>query len=895
MNPDIRRGDPSFKHLDPAGKAVNGVITDRADGLTGLGEITVVDRGSNYGTKFSLCKATAAGVMEWTGEMTAPEDVLAKAAVPAKSKTVTVELPKNVSVSFSPKDLAKLVEHRHQAEQREAVKAAEPVMVTKAAAEDDEDDDLGKIALAESVVYKRDIDTATRRRLAGEGKALPNLSYPIETAEDLGNAATLARSGHGNVAAARKLIARRAKELGVKNPLKRGDKVKKVALKAAEPEVTKCMKCDDSGMMDGKPCPDCKKGKKAAKKAAAAEKAKVRKALAEPAAVKKKKVMCPNCGAKQNVKHVHCPECGKPLPRMAPAVVKNHDFACLGCGKDPLDKGEPHCPDCGKENPGYLPEADHKIPANKVAAKESVSKKRKAKGSKGDNPFGDKKAPPFGAKDDEDEKPAAKKVTKRKGKGKGRSPAAGVAGHDGDTKPLPAHREPDSPAVEEFEKSSNLEDGDQGQEMAAAMRHKSLSALGLSREDAVLHDLTCPAFSPEAVSKAFPFAAFDAIDTGLWQMKALEDASSAPLEKAASAQMLWQHACTLKGADAEVLHDLRVEAYKAFRDANPGPGSFPTPGHVTPQQFQRPYIGAGHGAESPQHEAPHSFGVPSGQPSAEQYTRGLITEGHAADSPDNDTPRHEPQPASMEPGRPERVYYRGTMKDNARQAMTAMHDHISRVFPDVCPMSPELGGTQKPAPAVPEGVGGNAPVSRKAAKAKAKKAAKKMAAKRRRLERKVLAGKMTVKAARKELGMKPPKRAKAKTAAPSVTKAAAVTTPALDAEAITEAITKANAPLLERIAAQDKTLRKQRKAIDAIASQPDTSQAPLRGVAAVNKTSAPPAGALSVAKSAELAKGAQLALLQDQWRNSPDPGTREAAYQGILEQLELTPMHQTKT
>jgi len=27
----------------------------------------------------------------------------------------------------------------------------------------------------------RDIDTATRRRLAAEGRALPNLSYPIET------------------------------------------------------------------------------------------------------------------------------------------------------------------------------------------------------------------------------------------------------------------------------------------------------------------------------------------------------------------------------------------------------------------------------------------------------------------------------------------------------------------------------------------------------------------------------------------------------------------------------------------------------------------------------------------------------------------------------------------
>jgi hypothetical protein len=71
---------------------------------------------------------------------------------------------------------------------------------------------------------KRDISQADRKRLAREGKAVVNpdghISYPIETVEDLHNAAELARSGHGDVAAARKLIRRRAKELGVANPLK---------------------------------------------------------------------------------------------------------------------------------------------------------------------------------------------------------------------------------------------------------------------------------------------------------------------------------------------------------------------------------------------------------------------------------------------------------------------------------------------------------------------------------------------------------------------------------------------------------------------------------------------------------------------------------------------------
>lgn len=68
-------------------------------------------------------------------------------------------------------------------------------------------------------LLKRKISSAERKRLASEGKALPDGSYPIETAEDLHNAAILARSGHGDVAAAKRLIAKRAKELGVANPL----------------------------------------------------------------------------------------------------------------------------------------------------------------------------------------------------------------------------------------------------------------------------------------------------------------------------------------------------------------------------------------------------------------------------------------------------------------------------------------------------------------------------------------------------------------------------------------------------------------------------------------------------------------------------------------------------
>ena len=771
MNPEIRKGDPRFQHLDPMGKAVNGVITDRPDGLTQLGEISVVDRGSNFGTAFQLVKAAADGTPEWTGKLTAPDDVLAKASAPAVTKakgTVTVELPKNMSVSIKPSDLAKLTTFRQKlaTEQGEAVKAAVPD-VAKAGSQPAEpgsgkaaiphemldavlDDALKALGDAENEILGKGSRTFTaeqRREHASTGTALPDGSYPMPDADAVRRAAILIRSKHGNWKAAARLLAKRVRALGIPNPLKKKPKAGKV-VKAPAPAVAK---------------------------------------------KKKPKVMCGHCGARQNAKHVHCPECGGQLQPGAMPITKNHDFTCLGCGATPLDKGEQHCPQCGKENPGYLPEADKKIPANMdKAAKERVAKKRngkkagKGKGKKGE-PFGGSQAPAFGAKDEPDDeekcktaKPekAQKAEKRRKGKGKGRSPADGVKGHEGTTAPLPPHREPDGMPVEEFEKTTSLEDGDENQEMAAAVRMKGL---GIDRDLGALHDLCCPAFTPADVAKAFPAVTFQSIDTAGWQMKMLDAAAKGSAASAMgqfnAASALWQHAVTLKGSDPAVLTDLRVIAHKAFRDANPGPASFPTPTHPMPGQFRRPYLSAGHGAASPQHDAPHSFAEPRGQVQAQDYTRGYLTEGHATDSPDNATPRHDPPPAPMTGGQPEAVHYQGTMRDNAAQAMAAMHDHVSRMFPDVCPMSPDPEHAQKPAPPVAAGVGGPEPhagkASKKAAKAKAKKAAKaqarKTAAKRRRLEAQVLKGKVTVEDARAKLGLDP--------VAEPVTKSAAVEPP----------------------------------------------------------------------------------------------------------------------
>lgn len=76
-------------------------------------------------------------------------------------------------------------------------------------------DELAERGLAKD----RNYSAAERKEMAGDGRALPDGSYPINDEHDLNSAAILARSGHGDADAAKKHIGKRAKELGVPNPL----------------------------------------------------------------------------------------------------------------------------------------------------------------------------------------------------------------------------------------------------------------------------------------------------------------------------------------------------------------------------------------------------------------------------------------------------------------------------------------------------------------------------------------------------------------------------------------------------------------------------------------------------------------------------------------------------
>lgn len=103
-----------------------------------------------------------------------------------------------------------------------------------------------RMTVKEAEVYKRDVSADERKKLASEGHALSDGSYPIANEGDLHNAAHLAKTGHGNVAAAKRLIARRAKELGVANPLDEHEDTKKEAEVVTEPEADETPAADEA-------------------------------------------------------------------------------------------------------------------------------------------------------------------------------------------------------------------------------------------------------------------------------------------------------------------------------------------------------------------------------------------------------------------------------------------------------------------------------------------------------------------------------------------------------------------------------------------------------------------------------------------------------------------------
>lgn len=476
---------------------------------------------------------------------------------------------------------------------------------------------------------------------------------------------------------------------------------------------------------------------------------------------------------------------------------------CLKCNKSfDADSKLRRCPNCNAK----LPKADA-----------AMSMK-----NDGEDVDDDVMCPGCGHEVDDDAKFCAECGHKLDGAMKSSKPTPGdgvVGTGAASVEPVPEHREPDGTDIEELEEDAGLPTVPDAS-VKAAERVKSI---GAPFDLGALHDLTCPAFDRAVVSKSYPNHTLHTIDADEWQQKALDAAANAPLDEAQKMTQLWQNVITLKGAEMGMLDEVRDEAHKAFRDANPGPGTFPTPTELSPVRFRRPLLVAGHETPSPGHDVPNVARVPTNHITAEDFTRGPLTADHAADSPSNKG----------------RAFYRNVQRDAARQAMIALHDHIAQTFPDICTVHENTGGPGTDPNPLPDSVGKSAGV---------------------RVEG--------------EVGEKKVKKNK-----DMITKAA------VSADLIKSAVVDALTPLARQVEMLTKALKDEQaknaklaETVDELSNLPDPTVTAFKGVASPDALKSSTPVALTVASAAEQTQATLMAVLKSQARDSTDPSEREAAW-----------------
>ena len=763
-----------------------------------LVELSLVDRPANKSCGIQLVKSVD-GNLEYTQEMFGDQEVISKMLNMDIEKSISGDISEftlppqvDMSITFTPQDLAKILQNKFVEKHYDELA-------------------LQALYAAEAEVYKRDVSTAERRSLASSGSALADGSYPIANAGDLGNAAHLAATGHGNAEGAKRLIARRAKELGVANPLDSDEsKTERGSVVDATAELTKS---DD---------------------------------VTEP-------------------------------------VVKEAEPEVT---KDPEDEDT-----------------------------EKASKPKK----------GGKKMPPWLNKPDDDDSKGGDDSDDSSSKSdevEKCSPSGTPQSASGAKDAAPMNEIPNTgPALE-----TPMPAGRKGvtAETSALLRFKTI---GIDSDLGKLHDLTCPAFHPDEVAKYHPFADLDnVIDLDVWQRKAV-DSACGPLDIAMAMTKVWDAAQTLKSADMADLNDYRIETHKAFRDANPGVSSYPSPGSISPSSYHRGVITAGQATLSPGYDGPNSApSVASGTPNASHFDRPPLSSMQERQSPSFMKNDHE---YPGEQGVPMRINYAHAEKEKARWALDLMHDNLSRMFPPLCPVQatpqqPEsrplpptagLGKAVEPetqeeliskAPAdVPQDVidaiekgmrkklgkkvlSGAITVDEARSKMGRKRAQKMLEWQ---TEQQLAKGEITREDALKALGFPSDAEVTIKSTGPEVIKSPVGNAPApsfpaqVSPDMIKSAVAEALAPLMETITLQKSRLDDQQKMLDAIADSPDPKTQPWTGLAL---KSARPAG---VVKQAEIAERTQQMIqrqLHHTWRSSENPMEREAAWKELTEKYGFT-------
>lgn len=390
----------------------------------------------------------------------------------------------------------------------------------------------------------------------------------------------------------------------------------------------------------------------------------------------------------------------------------------------------------------------------------------------------------------------------------------------GQSKPVPAHREPDGDVMETFEGDAGMEDGDGG----AARRKSSGAGESLGH----LHDLLCYAMTGNAAE--IPAA----INITEWAEKAVAATTLGDLEQAGEMLGLMGYAKVLKDSAVEDLVEVRAELAKGFSEAYPDVKL--TPGTISPGQFQRIALTDGHARLSTGQSSPTSVSVPTDQIEASDFERGPLTGGHAAPSPGNVKDAARPS-SSM----PARTFYTRAGREAAMNAMVSMHDHIARTFPSICPMA------------------SNSPNSIK--------------------DGTVEVPKIEIELTEPQVDQV----TKAEVIEPEdkVEKADLLTKAAADdlIKSYTADLFKSLGDQIGDLRTHfDDQISELRRSVEEMAAEPDPRQAPWRGVAVQKNATATPVERRSLVDEAAARSREQLVLqLQNQARNSTNPAQREEA------------------
>jgi hypothetical protein len=610
-------------------------------------------------------------------------------------------------------------------------------------------------------------------------------------------------------------------------------------------------------------------------------------------------------------------ELGKPNPMTATAGAKE-DIPDLI--KDPQSPATAHPSSTGEEGDAASASAGKKLNSQSLDAdgdtdgdgdaQDGIPKAAKPKAKKPKK--GGKKLPPWLNKPDSD------------GDGDGKSASdckqdhahtekchvdpktASGASEAADMDPAPVGELMESPAPSHMKAQS------------VSLRYKTI---GIDSDMGTLHDFTCPAYHPEEVAGYHPFSDFRTlIDENVWQRKALAAAAGRSIDEAMEAQKAWQAAAILKTADPMELNQFRLDLHKAFRDANPGPTSYPTPCTISAQRYNRPCITDGHSALGPGYGSPNtSAQVATSAPHAHDFSRPPL--GGAQQSPSPSFMKAT-QPYPEQQGVPTQLNYPQIEREKARRALLQLHDHLQHMFPAACPMVDEDAyRVEQPAPSIGPIAGISKTVIEPEQQAEVLSDVYKYIKK---LEKQVRAGLITEEEARNKLSKRTAERyarnlvkdvQKGMTSIDEVRKAlgiepvaekAAVMAPAAPAEAA-EPLNKGMTPdvmktmmseILEpfqaQIAAQTEKINEYQARLEAQQARigeydkrwealANTANPSTEAFSAALRKNMGPAG-LVVKQQAEVSDhvhGMMMRQLERTWRTSENPAEREAAYSAL--------------